>query len=207
MNITTEQIKTLRDQTGAGMLNCKTALVENDGNLEKAVEFLRQKGLASAEKKLGRSTKQGIITSYIHTGAKIGILLELNCETDFVARRTEFQNLGKNLAMQIAASPTVKYVSLNDIPNEIWDSEKRIEGEKEDIKNKPDNIKENIIKGRIEKTLKTYTLLDQACIRDQNLSVEEYVKQHVSLLGENIQISRFSKFILGENIVEEEENN
>ena len=136
MNITTEQIKTLRDQTGAGMLNCKTALVENDGNLEKAVEFLRQKGLASAEKKLGRSTKQGIITSYIHTGAKIGILLELNCETDFVARRTEFQNLGKNLAMQIAASPTVKYVSLNDIPNEIWDSEKRIEGEKEDIKNK-----------------------------------------------------------------------
>lgn len=207
MNITTEQIKTLRDQTGAGMLNCKTALVENDGNLEKAVEFLRQKGLASAEKKLGRSTKQGIITSYIHTGAKIGILLELNCETDFVARRTEFQNLGKNLAMQIAASPTVKYVSLNDIPNEIWDSEKRIEGEKEDIKNKPDNIKENIIKGRIEKTLKTYTLLDQACIRDQNLSVEEYVKQHVSLLGENIQISRFSKFILGENIVEEEESN
>ena len=207
MNITTEQIKTLRDQTGAGMLKCKTALVEKDGNLEKAVEFLRQKGLASAEKKLGRSTKQGIITSYIHTGAKIGILLELNCETDFVARRTEFQNLGKNLAMQIAASPTVKYVSLNDIPNEIWDSEKRIEGEKEDIKNKPDNIKENIIKGRIEKTLKTYTLLDQACIRDQNLSVEEYVKQHVSLLGENIQISRFSKFILGENIVEEEENN
>jgi elongation factor Ts len=207
MNITTEQIKTLRDQTGAGMLNCKTALVENDGNLEKAIEFLRQKGLASAEKKIGRSTKQGIITSYIHTGAKIGILLELNCETDFVARRTEFQNLGKNLAMQIAASPTVKYVSLNDIPDEIWDSEKRIEGEKEDIKSKPDNIKENIIKGRIEKTLKTYTLLDQACIRDQNLSVEEYVKQHVSLLGENIQISRFSKFILGENNVEEEESN
>jgi elongation factor Ts len=207
MNITTEQIKTLRDQTGAGMLNCKTALVENDGNLEKAIEFLRQKGLASAEKKIGRSTKQGIITSYIHTGAKIGILLELNCETDFVARRTEFQNLGKNLAMQIAASPTVKYVSLNDIPDEIWDSEKRIEGEKEDIKSKPDNIKENIIKGRIEKTLKTYTLLDQSCIRDQNLSVEEYVKQHVSLLGENIQISRFSKFILGENNVEEEESN
>lgn len=207
MNITTEQIKTLRDQTGAGMLNCKTALVENDGNLEKAVEFLRQKGLASAQKKLGRSTKQGIITSYIHTGAKIGILLELNCETDFVARRTEFQNLGKNLAMQIAASPTVKYVSLNEIPDEIWDSEKRIEGEKEDIKSKPDNIKENIIKGRIEKTLKTYTLLDQACIRDQNLSVEEYVKQHVSLLGENIQISRFSKFILGEKNIEEVESN
>jgi elongation factor Ts len=209
MNITTEQIKTLREQTGAGMLNCKTALVENEGNFEKAVEFLRQKGLASAEKKLSRSTKQGIITSYIHTGAKIGILLELNCETDFVARRTEFQNLGKNLAMQIAASPTVNYVSLKDIPDEIWESEKRIEGEKDDLQSKPENIKGNIIKGRIEKTLKTYTLLDQACIRDQSLSVEEYVKQHVSLLGENIQIGRFCKFILGESNNSEnlEENN
>ena len=170
------------------------------------MNFYVRKVWLQLKKKLGRSTKQGIITSYIHTGAKIGILLELNCETDFVARRTEFQNL-ENLAMQIAASPTVKYVSLNDIQMKFGIPEKRIEGEKEDIKNKPDNIKENIIKGRIEKTLKTYTLLDQACIRDQNLSVEEYVKQHVSLLGENIQISRFSKFILGENIVEEEENN
>ena len=164
MNITTEQIKSLREKTGAGMLNCKNALAENQGDFEKAVEFLRQKGLASAEKKLSRSTKQGIITSYIHTGSKIGILLELNCETDFVARRTEFQNLGKNLAMQIAASQGVEYISLDDIPKEKWENETRIESEKEDLKNKPDNIKENIIKGRVEKTLKTFTLLNQACM-------------------------------------------
>ena len=198
MNITTEQIKSLRDKTGAGMLNCKNALAENQGDFEKAVEFLRQKGLASAEKKLSRSTKQGIITSYIHTGSKIGILLELNCETDFVARRTEFQNLGKNLAMQIAASQGVEYISLDDIPKEKWENETRIESEKEDLKNKPDNIKENIIKGRVEKTLKTFTLLNQACIRDQNITVEEFIKNHVSLLGENIQLSRFTKFELGE---------
>ena len=198
MNITTEQIKSLREKTGAGMLNCKNALAENQGDFEKAVEFLRQKGLASAEKKLSRSTKQGIITSYIHTGSKIGILLELNCETDFVARRTEFQNLGKNLAMQIAASQGVEYISIDDIPKEKWENETRIESEKEDLKNKPDNIKENIIKGRVEKTLKTFTLLNQACIRDQNITVEEFIKNHVSLLGENIQLSRFTKFELGE---------
>lgn len=203
MNITTEQIKSLREKTGAGMLNCKNALTENQGDFEKAVEFLRQKGLASAEKKLSRSTKQGIITSYIHTGAKIGILLELNCETDFVARRTEFQNLGKNLAMQIAASQGVQYISLDDIPKELWENETRIESDKEDLKNKPDNIKENIIKGRVEKTLKTFTLLNQACIRDQNITVEEFIKNHVSLLGENIQLNRFTRFELGETTKDE----
>jgi elongation factor Ts len=203
MNITTEQIKSLREKTGAGMLNCKNALTENQGDFEKAVEFLRQKGLASAEKKSSRSTKQGIITSYIHTGAKIGILLELNCETDFVARRTEFQNLGKNLAMQIAASQGVQYISLDDIPKELWENETRIESDKEDLKNKPDNIKENIIKGRVEKTLKTFTLLNQACIRDQNITVEEFIKNHVSLLGENIQLNRFTRFELGETAEDE----
>ena len=180
------------------MLNCKNALTENQGDFDKAVEFLRQKGLASAEKKSSRSTKQGIITSYIHTGAKIGILLELNCETDFVARRTEFQNLGKNLAMQVAASQGVQYISLDQIPETLWENEKRIESDKEDLKNKPENIKENIIKGRVEKTLKTFTLLNQSCIRDQNITVEEFIKDHISLLGENIQLSRFTKFELGE---------
>jgi elongation factor Ts len=198
MNITTEQIKSLREKTGAGMLNCKNALTENQGDFDKAVDFLRQKGLASAEKKSSRSTKQGRITSYIHTGAKIGILLELNCETDFVARRTEFQNLGKNLAMQIVASPGVQYISLDQIPETVWENEKRIESDKEDLKNKPENIKENIIKGRVEKTLKTFTLLNQSCIRDQNITVEEFIKDHISLLGENIQLSRFTKFELGE---------
>jgi elongation factor Ts len=199
MNITSEQIKQLREKTGAGMLNCKNALVENQGDFEKAVAFLRQKGLASAEKKLSRSTKQGIITSYIHTGSKIGILLEINCETDFVARRTEFQNLAKNLAMQIAAGSSIKYISLTDIPKEIWDSEMRIEADRDDLQNKPQNIRDSILKGRVEKTLKTFTLLNQTCIRDPEVTVEEYIKNHVSLLGENIQVNRFCKFILGEN--------
>jgi elongation factor Ts len=198
MDISAEQIKKLREKTGAGMLNCKNALMENQGDFEKAVAFLRQKGLASAEKKLTRSTKQGIITSYIHTGSKVGILLELNCETDFVARRTEFQNLAKTLAMQVAASSSVNYVSLKDIPESLWESETRIEGEREDLKSKPENIRQSILKGRVEKTLKTFTLLNQSCIRDPDLTVEDYIKNHVSLLGENIQITRFCKFIVGE---------
>ena len=199
MNITSDQIKLLREKTGAGMLNCKNALIETQGDFYKAVNFLRQKGLASAEKKLLRTTKQGIITSYIHTGSKIGVLLELNCETDFVARRLEFQNLAKNLAMQIAASNSINYVNIKDIPKEIWDSEIAIEAQREDLKSKPENIRESILKGRVEKTLKTYTLLNQFCIRDPDLTVEEYIKNHVSLLGENIQINRFCKFIVGEN--------
>nr|YP_009545185.1 elongation factor Ts [Synura uvella]AYO28339.1 elongation factor Ts [Synura uvella] len=197
-NITSEQIKALREKTGAGMLNCKNALLENNGDFNKAIEFLRQKGLASAEKKLTRQTKQGIITSYIHTGSKIGVLIELNCETDFVARRIEFQTLARNLAMQIASSNSVNYVSLKDIPQDIWDSELRIESQRDDLQNKPEKIRESILKGRVEKTLKTYTLLNQACIRDPDLTVEEYIKNHVSLLGENIQVGKFTKFILGE---------
>jgi len=198
MNITAEQIKLLREKTGAGMLNCKNALIETEGDFEKAINFLRQKGLASAEKKLSRTTKQGVITSYIHTGSKLGVLIELNCETDFVARRLEFQNLARNLAMQIAAGNSINYITLNDIPQELWSSEMAIENQREDVKNKPENIKQSIIKGRIEKSLKTLTLMNQSCIRDPDLTVEEYIKNHVSLLGENIQISRFAKFIIGE---------
>jgi elongation factor Ts len=199
MDISAATIKELREKTGAGMLNCKNALTETNGDFEKAVAFLRQKGLASAEKKLSRSTKQGIITSYIHTGSKIGVLLELNCETDFVARRTEFQNLAKTLGMQIASSTTVNYLTLTDVPKSLWDSELEIESKRDDLKNKPENIKESILKGRVEKTLKSYTLLNQACIRDPEVTVEEYIKNHVSLLGENIQISRFIKYNIGEN--------
>ena len=197
MNITSEQIKLLREKTGAGMLNCKNALLETQGDFEKAINFLRQKGLASAEKKLSRTTKQGIVTSYIHTGSKIGVLLELNCETDFVARRVEFQNLARNLAMQIAAGEAISYITLKDIPQQVWDSEIAIEAEREDLQNKPANIRESILKGRVEKNLKNFTLLNQSCIRDPELTVEDYIKNHVSLLGENIQINRFTKFIVG----------
>ena len=199
MTITVEQIKALREKTGAGMSNCKNALVENDGNFEKAIEFLRQKGLATAEKKATRTTKQGMIASYIHTGAKIGVLVELNCETDFVARRTEFQTLAKNLAMQIVASNSVSYVALTDIPQHVWDEETRIESQRDDLQNKPEKVRESILKGRVEKNLKLLTLLNQSCIRDPEVTVEDYIKNHISLLGENIQLKRFIKFAVGEN--------
>ena len=198
MNITSEQIKALREKTGAGMLNCKNALLENNGDFDKAIELLRQKGLATAEKKATRTTKQGIISSYIHTGAKIGVLIELNCETDFVARRVEFQTLAKNLAMQVVASNTVKYISVADVPQEIWDTELRIESQRDDIINKPEKVRESILKGRVEKNIKFYTLLNQSCIRDPELTVEDYIKNHISLLGENIQIGKFIKFVIGE---------
>ncbi|MCR9073241.1 MAG: translation elongation factor Ts [Alphaproteobacteria bacterium] len=199
MAVTTEQIKLLREKTGAGMLNCKKALLETNGNFEEAIAELRKKGLSSAEKKLSRSTRQGIITSYIHTGAKIGVLLELNCETDFVARRIEFQNLAKNLAMQIAAGELINYLTMDDIPQEIWDSEMKTESEREDIQNKPLQIRDSILKGRVEKILKEQTLLTQPSIRDSNVTVEDYIKSHVALLGENIQINRFCKFVIGQD--------
>ena len=198
MNITSEQIKALREKTGAGMLNCKNALVENKGDFNKAIELLRQKGLATAERKSTRTTKQGIIASYIHTGSKIGVLIELNCETDFVARRSEFQTLARNLAMQVVASNNVSYISLTDVPQELWDAETRIESQREDLLNKPEKIRESILKGRVEKNLKLYTLLNQSCIRDPELTVEDYIKSYISLLGENIQIGKFVKFSVGE---------
>lgn len=147
-------VKELREKTGAGMMDCKTALINSNGDMSKAVELLRQKGLASADKKSSRKTSEGLIESYIHTGGKIGVLLEVNCETDFVARRLEFQTLVKDIAMQIAASPSVEYISKEIIPQEVIDSEKRIENGKEDLKNKPENIKEKILIGRIDKRLK-----------------------------------------------------
>lgn len=198
MNTELEQIKFLREKTGAGILSCKNALIETKGNFDDALLILRKKGLASAEKILSRVAAQGIITSYVHTGSKIGVLLELNCETDFVARRVEFQKLANNLAMQIAASDTIKYIALSDIPQEIWDSEIAIESEREDLKEKSLPIRESILKGRVEKILKSYTLLNQPYLRDSSINVEEYIKNHVSLFGENIQLKRFSKFVMGE---------
>lgn len=196
--ITAEMVKKLRETTGAGMMNCKEALTLNDGNFEKAIESLRQKGLASAEKKSSRQAKEGIVESYIHLGGRLGVLLELNCETDFVARRTEFKELAKNIAMQIASGASVKYISLKDIPQSLMESEKRIESEKEDILKKPENLREKIVLGRVEKTLKEYSLLDQSYIKNPDITIEELIKEHIALLGENIQVARFIRFALGE---------
>jgi elongation factor Ts len=196
--ISPQLVKELREKTGAGMMNCKKALQESEGDFEKAVESLRQKGLASADKKAGRQASEGLIESYIHTGGKLGVLVEVNCETDFVARRPEFQQLAKNIAMQIAASPTVNYISIQDIPPEVVEGEKNIEAGKEDLITKPEAIKLKIVEGRIEKILRTQSLLDQPFIRDNNQTIEELIKQNISLLGENIKINRFIRFQLGQ---------
>jgi elongation factor Ts len=204
--ISAKVVKELREKTGAGMMDCKKALKENDGDMTKAMEWLRQKGITSAEKKAGRVAAEGLVESYIHTGGRIGVLVEVNCETDFVARREEFQTLVRNIAMQIAACPNVEYVKVDDIPKDIVKKEKEIEMGRDDLGSKPDNIKEKIVQGRIDKRLKELSLMDQPYIRDQNKTVEELVKASVSQLGENIQVRRFVRFVLGEGIEKEATN-
>ncbi|MBD2485889.1 MULTISPECIES: translation elongation factor Ts [Planktothrix] len=204
--ISAKLVKELRDKTGAGMMDCKKALAENDGDITKSIEWLRQKGISSADKKNARSATEGLVGSYIHTGGRVGVMVEVNCETDFVARRDEFKTLVQNIAMQIAACPNVEYVGVADIPESIVAKEKEIEMKRDDLGNKPDNIKEKIVQGRIDKRLQEMALLDQPYIRDQNITVAELVKQSIALLGENIKIRRFARFVLGEGLEKEEKN-
>jgi len=196
--IDAQTVKKLRVETGAGMMNCKKALEENNGDYEKAVESLKLKGMAIADKKASRNTNEGIIYAYIHTGSKLGILVEVNCETDFVARRTEFTDLAKNIAMQIASNPEIEFVSSEVISQETKDKIWKFESSKEDLQNKPEEIRNKIIQGRVEKNLKKQVLLEQEYIRDPNITVEEYIKQIVGILGENIKVSRFTRYMLGE---------
>lgn len=206
INISAQSVKELREMTGAGMMDCKKALKESDGNLEQAIEALRKKGLATANKKSTRQAAEGIIESYIHTGGKIGILLELNCETDFVARRSEFQALAKDIAMQVAASPDVEFISTENVSKEFIDEESKIEAEREDLKNKPEAIRDKIVQGRIEKRLKEKSLIDQPFIKNPDITVDELIKQNIAKIGENIQIKRFVRYKLGEGTIKEEKN-
>ena len=191
-------VKKLRDETGAGMMNCKNALIENDGDYEKAVESLKLKGMEKNNKKASRNTNEGLIYSYIHTGSKLGILIEINCETDFVARREEFSEVAKNVAMQIASNPDIIFVSSEEIPESAKEEVRKFESAKEDLKNKPEEIKNKIVEGRVEKNLKKQVLLDQEYIRDSNITVNQYIKQVVGILGENIKVARFTRYVLGE---------
>ena len=177
--ISAKIVKELRDKTSAGMMDCKKALQEADGDFQKAEEALKKKGLAVADKKSSRIATEGIVEAYIHMGGKLGILVEVNCETDFVARRAEFQELARNIAMQIAACPQVQYINAADIPPEIAENEKKIEIEKDDLGNKPLEIKEKIVEGRIQKKLKEMVLLEQAFIRDSSMTIEELVKKNI----------------------------
>jgi len=199
-NITAKLVKDLRDKTGAGMMDCKKALNETDGNVDKALEWLRKKGIASAEKKSGRVAAEGSIGSYIHTGSRVGVLLELNCETDFVARGDIFQSLLKDVSMQVAACPNVEYVSIDEIPGDVVEKEKQIEMGRDDLSGKPEQIKEKIVEGRIAKRLNELVLLSQPYIKDSSLTVEDLVKQAAAKIGENIKVRRFTRYTLGEGI-------
>jgi elongation factor Ts len=196
--INAQTVKKLREETGAGMMDCKKALMEKDGDYNQAIEFLRLKGMATADKKSSRNTKEGLIYSYIHTGNKLGILLEINCETDFVARREEFVELAKNIAMQIASNPEIQVVGIEDILEAKKEEIRKFESAKDDLQNKPEDIRNKIIAGRVEKSLKKQVLLEQEYIRDSNITVNEYIKQVIGLLGENIRVSRFTRYVLGE---------
>jgi elongation factor Ts len=204
--ISAKIVKEFRDKTSAGMMDCKKALQEAGGDFAKAEEALKKKGLATAAKKSGRIATEGIVEAYIHMGGKLGILVEVNCETDFVARRSEFQDLARSIAMQIAACPQRQYINSADIPPEIAEAEKKIEMEKDDLGNKPKEIKEKIVEGRIQKKLKEMVLLEQAFIRDSSMTVDDLVKKNISTLGENIQIRRFERFVLGEGLEKKNEN-
>jgi elongation factor Ts len=201
--ISAKLVKELREKTGAGMMDCKKALSECAGDLTKASEWLRQKGIATAEKKSGRTAAEGAIGSYIHTGSRVGVLVEVNCETDFVARGDLFQDLLRNVAMQIAACPNVEYVTTDDIPEAVAEREKAIEMGRDDLAGKPENIKEKIVAGRIGKRLKELALLEQPFIKDTGVTVGEMVKEVAGKIGENVQVRRFTRYTLGEGIVVE----
>ncbi|MDG2992041.1 translation elongation factor Ts [Candidatus Synechococcus calcipolaris G9] len=204
--ISAKLVKELRDKTGAGMMDCKKALTESEGDVEQAVGWLRQKGLASAGKKAGRQTAEGLVDSYIHTGGRIGVLVEVNCETDFVARNEKFKALVQDIAKQIAACQNVEYVSVEDIPADLIEKERQIALGSDALQGKPQEVKEKIVEGKLKKTLQEMSLLNQPFIRDQAKTVEELVKEHIAELGENIRIRRFNRFILGEGIEKQESN-
>ncbi|KAI3906711.1 hypothetical protein MKX01_039519 [Papaver californicum] len=199
MKVSAALVKQLREETGAGMMDCKKALAETEGDLEKAQEYLRKKGLSTADKKSSRLAAEGRIGSYIHD-TRIGVLIEVNCETDFVGRSEKFKELVDDLAMQAVACPQVQYVSVEDIPESIVSKEKDIEMQRDDLQSKPENIRQKIVEGRITKRLGEIALLEQPFIKNDSLLVKDLVKQTVAALGENIKVRRFVRFTLGESI-------
>ncbi len=191
-------VKELRGKTGAGILDCQKALQEVGNDVEKAIDLLRQKGLAAAQKKAGRETKEGIISSYIHSGSKIGVLLEVNCETDFVARNEEFQAFVKEVALQIAASQPL-FITREDIPADLIEREKNIYLGQVKESGKPEAAWDKIINGKLEKYYQEQCLLEQAFIKDPKITIQDLVSQKIAKLGENITINRFTRYQLGQD--------
>ncbi len=205
MAITAQMVQELREKTGAGIMDCKRALTETDGDFEKAIEVLRKKGLAAAAKRSGRTTSEGTIASYIHTGGKIGVLVEVNCETDFVARTDQFQQLVKDISMQIAAANPL-YVKDDDVPESVLAKEREIYRAQFSNSGKPEKVVENIVEGKIKTYLKEVCLYNQPFVKDAEKSVQQLVAETIAQLGENINIRRFARFVLGEGIEKEEKD-
>jgi elongation factor Ts len=197
--ITAQMVKELRERTGAGMMDCKNALSETQGDMERAVDTLRKKGLAAAAKKAGRVTAEGAVGSYIHAGGKIGVLVEVNCETDFVARTDQFQELVRDIAMHIAASDP-RFVRREEVTSEALERERTIFREQALASGKPANVVERIVEGKMEKYYSEFVLLEQPFVKDPDKSVANLIAEKVGKIGENIQVRRFVRFKLGEGI-------
>jgi len=198
VEITAEKVKKLRDQTGAGMMDCKAALQESKGDVAEAVDILRKKGVAMAAKKAGRTASEGVITSYIHHGSKIGVLVEVNCETDFVARTKEFQDMAHSIAVQIAAM-NPQYIARENVPSDILNHEREILlGQLTDT-NKPQAVKEKIVEGRLEKWYTENVFTDQPFVHDESKKMSQFITDHVAKFGENIVVRRYVRYKLGES--------
>lgn len=196
MDITAEMVKELRQRTGIGVMECKKALQESKGDIEKAILILRKKGHARAKEKMGRETEEGAVGSYIHLNGKIGVLVEINCESDFVSRNEEFKELVKNIAMHIAAS-NPQYVSPEDVPEEVLGQEKEIIREQFKDSNKPPEIVEKIVQGKLGKFFQEVCLLEQVYIKDDKMVVKELISSFIAKIGENVRVRRFARFELG----------
>jgi elongation factor Ts len=197
-DISAEKVKELRERTGAGFMDCKNALVEADGDLDKAITLLREKGLAAAAKKAGRDAREGLVSSYIHTGGRVGVLIEVNCETDFVARTDEFQKLVRDIAVQVAGlAPT--YVDAESIPAADLDAKKAELLADEATQKKPENIRPQIVEGQLKKWFSQVCLYDQP-FRDEDRTVRDLITEKISTIGENIRVRRFTRYALGEEL-------
>ncbi|WP_124727556.1 translation elongation factor Ts [Staphylospora marina] len=205
MAITAQMVKELREKTGAGMMDCKKALSETNGDMEKAIEWLREKGIASAAKKSGRIAAEGVVESYIHAGGRIGVLVEVNCETDFVAKTDQFKNFVKDVAMQIAAMKP-KYVRIEDVPEEEVQKEREILRQQALQEGKPENIVDKMVEGRLKKYFQEVCLLEQAFVKDPDKTIDKLVKETIAVLGENINIRRFVRFEMGEGLEKRQDN-
>lgn len=196
MKIPREAIMELKERTGAGVMDCKNALVETNNDIEKAVEILRKKGIAQSEKKMERATEQGLVEAYIHPGARLGVLVEVSCESDFVAKTPEFQRLARDIAMQIAAS-NPGWISREEVPEEVVERERSIYISQAKEMGKPDKIIPRIVEGKIENFFKEVCLLEQAFIKNPDISVQDLIKENIARFSENIRIKRFSRFKIG----------